>query len=52
MERDIKVITLGASQAGKTSIINRIVSKKFNECTLTTVGNETSIVKWDYKKKI
>ncbi len=51
MERNIKVITLGESKAGKTSIINRIVSKKFNDNTLTTIANEVSIVKWDYKKK-
>ena len=52
METEIKIITLGASQVGKTSIINRIVSKKFNPDQITTlVDHESFYIMRDYKKK-
>ena len=51
MERDIKIITLGETCVGKTSLIERIVKNTFNENQLTTIGNTHFIIKKDYKKK-
>ena len=47
----IKIITLGASDVGKTSIINRIVSKKFSEQMVSTTGIDKNIIERDYKTK-
>ena len=49
--RNIKVITLGDSCVGKTSIINRIVNKNFNDNQLTTIAIERFHIVRPYKKK-
>lgn len=36
----LKVILLGDSNVGKSSLINRYVNKKFTEGTKITIGNE------------
>ena len=50
-EKTINIITLGESGVGKTSILNRIVYKKFNEYETTTMGNQPIILKRKYEKK-
>ena len=49
--KKIKIITLGASGVGKTSIINRIVRNEFNANQITTVGIEKNSIERTYKKK-
>ena len=51
MEKEIKIITLGASEVGKTSIINRIVNKKFSENAIATQGTDRLVIFRDYKQK-
>ena len=51
MTKNIKIITLGASQVGKTSIIERIVNNNFNENQLTTMATDTLYITREYKKK-
>ena len=52
-EKDIKVITLGESGVGKTSIINRIKGDGFNEAQLPTseIFDLFTLIKTDYKKE-
>ena len=39
-KRDFKIITLGNSLVGKTSILQKFINKQFNENTLITLGME------------
>ena len=50
-ERNIKIITLGDTCVGKTSIIKRIISKNFTDHQITTIGTEISVLQRPYKKK-
>ena len=49
---DLKIITLGLSRVGKTSILNRYFQNKFDETFLTTIGIEysTQYFKFDDEK--
>jgi small GTP-binding protein len=51
MEKLIKIITLGASAVGKTSIIKRIVQNKFDDEMQPTYGIDNYYLFRDYKKK-
>ena len=51
MEKKIKIITLGASGVGKTSIINRIKEGKFNEIVEATIGLGFFTIIKPYSKK-
>ena len=51
MEKYINVITLGPIGVGKTSIINRIKTGKFEEKVKATVGFNTFIIKKPYQRK-
>jgi small GTP-binding protein len=51
MEKVIKIITLGASCVGKTSIINRIVNNTFSDQMMTTNTFNKYFLFRDYKKK-
>ena len=51
MEKLIKIITLGASNVGKTSIIKRIVNNTFSDEILSTMTSDKYHLFRDYKKK-
>lgn len=51
MERDIRIITLGETGVGKTSIINRICLKTFNIDESSSGATSFQILTKDYKKK-
>jgi len=51
MEKEIKIITLGESGVGKTSIINRICSNSFNVKEHCTLGVEFNYLTKTYTKK-
>ena len=51
MQKTIKVIALGASFVGKTSILNCIRKGKFDENVHATVSNELFILERNYKAK-
>ena len=51
MERDIRIITLGETGVGKTSIIKRICLQKFNKNEFSTDVTGFYILTKDYKKK-
>ena len=51
MEKDIRIITLGETGVGKTSIINRICENQFNENEESTFTTDFKIITKDYKKK-
>ena len=38
MKKEIKIITLGDTGVGKTSIINRIYRNEFNDEEISTIG--------------
>ena len=50
-EKKIKIITLGDAGVGKTSILKKIVYKKFDQYELTTLGIHHIILKRNYVKK-
>ena len=50
-EKTIKIITLGESGVGKTSILNRIINKAFNEYELSTSCINSFYLKRKYEKK-
>ena len=53
--REIKVILLGDSGVGKTSIINRYINNKFNEdekSSIGTISNEKEVIIDDIKYKV
>ena len=50
-EREFKVITLGESGVGKTSIINRICDETFNEYEKSTNLIDVKYFVRDYPKK-
>ena len=49
--KNIKIITLGPSGVGKTSIINRIIQKNFHENQISTVAIDKSYITKKYTKK-
>ena len=51
MEREIRVITLGESRVGKTSIIKRICYNYFSDCESSTIGCDCYSIQKDYSKK-
>ena len=53
MEKEVKinVITLGDCNVGKTSIINRIKTGKFEETYSPTIGFDYFVIKRKYEKK-
>ena len=51
MEREIKIITLGESGVGKTSIIKRICKNEFNDIEFTTIGFNYYFINKEYTKK-
>ena len=51
MERTIKIITLGPSGVGKTSIINRIVNNDFKTYENNTINFQFNLKTIDYEKK-
>ena len=51
MTYEIKIITLGETDVGKTSILNRIVHDTFDEQMMTTMGMDTMLLKFEYKLK-
>ena len=50
-EKTMKIITLGPSSVGKTSIIERIINRKFDINEKPTVGFVVKSIKKFYKKK-
>ena len=51
MEKKIKIITLGESGVGKTSIIQRICKKEFHEDMASTIGFQYEEITKEYTKK-
>ena len=50
-EREFKIITLGESGVGKTSLINRICKEFYVECVDSTFASSNNIVVREYPKK-
>jgi len=51
MEKSVKVITLGDTFVGKSSIIKRIKEGTFNEQIQTTINNDVFFIRKPYKTK-
>ena len=50
-EREFKIITLGESGVGKTSLINRICKEFLVECVDSTFAASNNILVREYPKK-
>ena len=49
--KNIKIITLWPAGVGKTSIINRIITKNFHANQISTIAIENTFIEKEYKKK-
>ena len=51
MTYEIKIITLGDTEVGKTSILKRIVDGTFNQQMVSTIGMDKMLYPFEYKLK-